>query len=380
MDEKLFEAKHELSRLQECFGEKAEIQEIHEGYSVKAILESGELEGGQTIELTLGIRTEIPIDLKQYDLILSGIPIQTMKINNKTLEGYNFYTSPVNEKSGMAIAVANFAEPNSRSIIISYLKKADDIATLFHEIGHIKEDHTMEKRSSLLTKVKENPNAQYPRAVFDQEIEANNSGLEALRDFDLNMLPSDPNYKKVEQYLEKEVKKQYIETGEQSAITDLVLEKCDHIPGEGLNLIRNITAFQQSFEFRSTQEPVFSRTIDEIIQSHETLGCQESGLILITILRAKGETASFIQAFNKDDLINYDEESKDNRIRGHVFIRWTTDEGFKIINSTTGEITEDIPETFVIGGEGLDAWDIGLKDGIKDYLQLFEKTKTNNNL
>jgi len=92
------------------------------------------------------------------------------------------------------------------------------------------------------------------------------------------------------------------------------------------------------------------------------------------LLRAKGrKNASYIQSFKKADLRDYDLKNGGD-VGGHVFIR--TEEG--IVDSTSGDITPDIPEDYILGAEGLDSWDIGIKQELNDYMELFLKIKHEN--
>lgn len=166
-----------------------------------------------------------------------------------------------------------------------------------------------------------------------------------------------------------------ISTGEQGSITDTVLKIAEKIPGEGEFLIKNINSYLHSKEQILTEEPDFSRKADEIIQSNTLLGCHESGLVFATILRAKGQDVTYIESFLKEDLENYNYQEKD-KPRGHIFLKTVLNGEPVIINSTTGEITKGVPENYVIGAEGLDSWDIGIKTP-QDYTDLFERTKRN---
>jgi hypothetical protein len=232
MEEKLVDATRELALLKEGFGEEAKIQETAEGYSIETTLKNSELEGGQKIELTLGQRKEIPIGLDKYGLVLSGLPVSSMKVNSKVLEGYNLYTSPVNQDGAHVVSV-NFAEVSTRSIVMSYIKEGTDLASLFHEIGHIEQGHTKEKRGALMDIVKDKVLTKYfdetsysfneagflsdpeavaaVMAVFDQEVEANARGAEELKNFGAGIYPNDTNYNKLQQYLRTEIEKQYLE-------------------------------------------------------------------------------------------------------------------------------------------------------------------------
>lgn len=164
-----------------------------------------------------------------------------------------------------------------------------------------------------------------------------------------------------------------IQTGEQGPITKTVLEVSAKIPDDREKLIISITSYINSLEVVDSDVPDFTRNADQIIESGEQRGCHEAGLVFATLLRAKGVNVSYIQAFLKEDLKSYSSETGGN-VGGHVFIR----DHDKIIDSTSGEITEEIPQEYILGAEGLDSWDIGLKNGMNDYLNLFIKIKKEN--
>lgn len=162
-----------------------------------------------------------------------------------------------------------------------------------------------------------------------------------------------------------------IQTGEQSLITESVKNLSNKIPNEDSKLIENISQYVKSLKYVNTDEADFTRTADQIIESGEQRGCHEAGLVFATLLRAKGRSdVRYLQAFKRNDLNNYNLK-KGGNVGGHVFIK--TKEG--IINSTSGEITDTLPDEYILGGEGQDAWDIGIYKGLDDYLKLFLKIK-----
>ncbi|HRX44317.1 MAG TPA: hypothetical protein P5059_03655 [Candidatus Dojkabacteria bacterium] len=165
-----------------------------------------------------------------------------------------------------------------------------------------------------------------------------------------------------------------VQTGEQGPITETVIKIAEDIPNDENQLVQKVSQYVKSLTSVDTKEPNFSRNADQIIESGEQRGCHEAGLVFITLLRAKGrENTTYIQAFKKSDLRDYDLKNGGN-VGGHAFIR--TKEG--IVDSTSGKITQDIPEDYILGAEGLDSWDIGIKKGLDDYMQLFLKIKHEN--
>lgn len=168
------------------------------------------------------------------------------------------------------------------------------------------------------------------------------------------------------------------EVGEISAagqceVTPAIEKLCTHIPGTGEKLVHNITEYVRTLRVENSDSPDFSRTADEIVLSGYRKGCNEAGIVFLTILRAKGVEATYIQAFSKEKLINYGKDGYFLR-DGHVFLRTQISGKSVVINSTTGEITDDIPSEYVLGKEGSDSWDIGLRTP-EDYKKLFEETR-----
>ena len=166
------------------------------------------------------------------------------------------------------------------------------------------------------------------------------------------------------------------DTGEQTQITPRVKEIAEGIEGEGVVLAMKISDHIKSMDIvEDSDEPDFTRTADEVLKENRYNGCNEAGVVFAALLRAEGIPTAYIQALSKDAVINY---SKDNpSLNGHVFLEANFgDEGKenkKIINSTTGNITDELPEDMIEGAKGLDPWDIGLKEGFSDLQKMFEE-------
>ena len=165
-----------------------------------------------------------------------------------------------------------------------------------------------------------------------------------------------------------------INSGKQTQITPMVKEVAKGISGEGIAAIIEISDYIKSMNITTnTEGPDFSRTADTILKENKYNGCNEAGVVFATLLRARGITTTFIQALNKDAVINY--SANKPSLNGHVFLEVSLDEGKtkKIVNSTTGEITDTLPKNMIEGGRGLDAWDMGLRNGFADLQKMFEE-------
>ena len=166
------------------------------------------------------------------------------------------------------------------------------------------------------------------------------------------------------------------ETGEQTQITSKVKEIADGIKGEGVVVAMNIADYIKSMSIvEGSEGPDFTRTADEVLEDNRYNGCNEAGVVFATLLRAKGVPTTYIQALKMDAVKNYSKERPS--LNGHVFLQANFGNGnnknIKIINSTTGEITDELPENMVEGARGLDPWDIGLKEGFGDLQRMFEE-------
>lgn len=163
-------------------------------------------------------------------------------------------------------------------------------------------------------------------------------------------------------------------TGEQTKITSKVKEVASGINGDGVVAAINIAKHIKSMGEADGPQPDFTRTADEVLEDGKFNGCNEAGVVYASLLRAKGIPTTFIYALNKKAVANYTKERPS--LKTHVFLRVDFGDGGEnkqIINSTTGEIAEAIPENMMIGREGLDTWDVGLRVGFDDLQEVFEE-------
>ena len=165
-------------------------------------------------------------------------------------------------------------------------------------------------------------------------------------------------------------------TGKQTEITPEVRKIADTLVGRDVKLVNVISDYIKSMDFvKGSAKPDFSRKADEILKSSKINGCNETGVVFAAILRAKGIATTYIQALNKNAVFNFSPDHPS--LNGHVFLETHLPDIGKgntiIINPTSGDITECLPEEMIEGARGLDAWDIGLKEGSEQLKDLFEK-------
>lgn len=164
-----------------------------------------------------------------------------------------------------------------------------------------------------------------------------------------------------------------VKTGKQTQITAKVREVADSINGEGLTAVKEIADYIKLMDVvENSKVPDFTKTADEILKEDKYDGCNEAGLVFAALLRAKGIPTTYIQALNKDAVRNYSRAKPS--LNGHVFLEANFgNRTKKIINSTTGEITNTLPQNMIMGARGLDSWDIGLRNSFSDLQKIFEK-------
>jgi hypothetical protein len=165
-----------------------------------------------------------------------------------------------------------------------------------------------------------------------------------------------------------------IPTGQQTEITPAILEISERFKSEGAELVKEIGAYIKTLEPRASNLFSSERTADEIIQSGNRTGCHESGLVMAALLRARGYSATYIQALDKTSVASI--KDLNPKITGHVFIESEIDGKVVYVNSTTSEITSELPNRYMEGRRGLDSWDIGLRtqdDMAKLYLEKYRE-------
>lgn len=164
-------------------------------------------------------------------------------------------------------------------------------------------------------------------------------------------------------------------TRDQTEVTEKIKRISSQIEGEGAEYIVNTARYiQKNFTRKlGSTEPNFRRSAEEIIDSQYWDGCNEAGVVIAALLRAKGFQLTYIQAINIRSLESYSASSPN--LSGHVFLRVEVDDKWVFVNSTTGEIVNNLPKEMIVGREGKDSWDIGLREGWEDLRNLFEEKR-----
>jgi len=179
----------------------------------------------------------------------------------------------------------------------------------------------------------------------------------------------------------KKIKK-YLNDGLQTEITPLVRRIARTFRSKDLYLILEVLSWlkEASFKYESSSEKkkkIFrKRTALEIIESGIVSGCTDFALVFISLMRAKGVPTKYIEGIRRRWLeIGREEES----IEGHIFAECFIKNKWYIVDPEEGAIKINY-NRFVIFKEGLDSWDIGIKnfDELKNQFWKFKRKYKSN--
>ncbi len=108
---------------------------------------------------------------------------------------------------------------------------------------------------------------------------------------------------------------------------------------------------------REIKEQVFrKRTMDEVLRDGVFPSCSDRGLLFRGLMVAQGVPTAYIETFAEEYLLN-------EAFSGHVFARVFHDRGSYIVDPRKRpRLLRDEEEMypFLIVGEGLDSWDLGI--------------------
>jgi hypothetical protein len=116
------------------------------------------------------------------------------------------------------------------------------------------------------------------------------------------------------------------------------------------------------------------RTADQIIESGYRTGCGDVTVVFISLCRAAGIPASYIESINIKSLTKKEVEKIDlnflwSRHGGHVFSRVLINGRWIYVDPSSGKINFKVEifgkerrDKYVIVDEGLDSWNLGVGD------------------
>lgn len=160
---------------------------------------------------------------------------------------------------------------------------------------------------------------------------------------------------------ENEVEK-YLSSGLQTNISPEIQKIASEIKGAVLEKVQKILEFGPTLvEVREYDKNIFrKRTGEEIIRERYITGCTDAVLAFIVISRASGIPTKYVETIDVGWL-----KSGGDTIDGHVYAQvydYLQDE-WVWVDPMFGEIGKSPTEKQrVVFAEGLDSWDLGIKD------------------
>ena len=153
----------------------------------------------------------------------------------------------------------------------------------------------------------------------------------------------------------------YLLSGSQTQITPEIEKIASEINGTVLEKTQKILDIEPTLvKMRDFDERVFrKRTGAQIIQDKYITGCTDAALVFIVLARASGVPTKYIETINVEWL-----EKGGGHIGGHVYAQVYDELQDKWIwvDPMFRKIDNPPRKGGVIFGEGLDSWDLGIKD------------------
>ncbi|MBS3923191.1 MAG: transglutaminase domain-containing protein [Nitrosarchaeum sp.] len=152
----------------------------------------------------------------------------------------------------------------------------------------------------------------------------------------------------------------FLKNGEQTTITESIRKKVEGIKGTTKERVQQIFKILGELEYKKeNKDSIFrKRTADQILHSGFVTGCTDVTLAFIALARALNMPTKYIEAIKTEYI------EKPNLNDGHVYAGVLEGSGRWIITDPTFSRFDIEPENYgyTIVAEGLDSWDIGIRD------------------
>jgi hypothetical protein len=167
----------------------------------------------------------------------------------------------------------------------------------------------------------------------------------------------------------------YLEAGKQTQITPKMENIAKRISGSTLEKTQKILGMMSQLRTEPSNSQIFrKRTADQIIKDRFVTGCTDNVVAFVAAERACGVPAKYVETVDKIWLENGGEN-----ITGHQYAQIYDAENNQWIwvDPTFGRVNTPAPgdEGRVIVAEGLDSWNLGMKDlgSMRKTLNAFRK-------
>lgn len=166
----------------------------------------------------------------------------------------------------------------------------------------------------------------------------------------------------------KDEELKYLQQGEQTKFTPRITEIAFDIKDKSKDfneMVKGIFDFVKSLSHnKENKNKIFrKRTADEIISSGFVTGCTDEALVFIVLARNMNIPTKYIETIDSDFFRKNSKKNADN-YSGHVYSSvFEKNKGWRVVDQTKSKIDADIAgDGRVVFKEGLDSWDIGIKD------------------
>ena len=154
----------------------------------------------------------------------------------------------------------------------------------------------------------------------------------------------------------------FLKNGLQTKITRKIKQISDDIEGNELRYVKEVIMWlHNNLPFRKDkvlkQELFRRRTADQIITDGFVTGCTDITLVFISLVRAKGIPAKYVEAVSERWI-----KTGNKKLKGHVFAECLINDRWVKVDPTNKSIlkTDNYPN-FVVYKKGLDSWDLRIR-------------------
>jgi hypothetical protein len=151
----------------------------------------------------------------------------------------------------------------------------------------------------------------------------------------------------------------YLMSGQQTVITPGVEKIAEKFEGNFEGKIRGIFDFIRTFrmDVGNKNEIFRKRTAEQIISDGYITGCTDAALVFITLARAAGIPAKYIETVDKEWL-----RTGGSSLAGHIYSGVLENDKWRIADPMMGRLDVDIEKDGrIVMAEGSDSWDIGIR-------------------
>jgi len=163
----------------------------------------------------------------------------------------------------------------------------------------------------------------------------------------------------------------WLKSGPQSQLTERIVDIANKLRGRNRreSLYNGMEYIWHSFSYDEwLNSMAFQRTADELFSDRSLGGCSDFALVQITLFRALGIPSRMIITANVDWMIQY-QPNPLIMSEGHSFIEVFLEDRWQLLDTTYRYIYSEydarnpsLPHGEYFCDQGLDFWDMGIKD------------------